>query len=369
VTYVHLRQVLHAYITERQMPFTSQELTDAGKVGIDYFLKNNPVDQIAVERPYYKALNGRKSSAPGAKQYIVEQLRKSYGSNFQWFNGSQVVTYNRRQSIEQAQYAWRSAHDGFALDEDRLIQNGISVEDDGPGGRASEAEAIQLTNLLKESMEILRLGFQEKFSQALCLDGTQSSDAVTGLDALVSLTPTSGTVGGINRATASNVYWRNYAQTGLTTTTTTGNILDYMEIAWRACVRNGGRPTHIIAGDDFVDGFRNFMMKTFGRLDYEGASERTIEGGTKQLTFHGVGVDWMPEFDDLDSLYAPATTWSKRCYFLNLNHIKLRPIQGQDMLARKPPRAYDKYEWYWGLTWRGAKTMNRGNAQAVLALT
>lgn len=351
------------------MPFSSQEITDAGKIGLDYFLKNSPIDQISVERPYYKALNARKTSAPGAKQYIVEQLRKSYQSNFQWFNGSQVVTYNRRQSIEQANYAWRAAHDGFALDEDRLIQNGITVDDSGPGGNASKAEMLQLTNLLKEQNEILKLGFQEKFSHAQLLDGTQSSDAITGLDALVSITPTTGTVGGIDRSVAANAYWRNYAQTGLTTTTTTGTILDYMEIAWRACVRNGGRPNLIIAGDDFVDGFRNFMFKSFGQINYEGVSERSIEGGTKELTFHGVPIQWMPEFDDLDTLYAPTPTWSKRCYMLNLNHLKLRPIEGQDMITRKPPRAYDKYEYYWGLTWRGAKTMNRSNAQAVVSIS
>ncbi len=350
------------------MPFTSQEITDAGKIGLDFYVKNNPVDQVDVERPLYKFLAGGKVNAPGAKQYIVEQLRVKYQSNFQWFNGSQVVTYNRRQSIEQANYAWRSAHDGFSLDEDRLIQNGINVDDNGPGGNASQAERVQLTNLLKEQTEILRLGFQEKFSQAQHLDGTQSADAITGLDALVSLTPTTGTVGGLNRADADKVYWRNYAQTGLTVTTTTGNILDYMEIAWRACVRNGGKPNFIEAGSTFIDGFRNFMFKSFGRLDYEGVSERIIEGGTKQLTFHGVPIVWNPEFSDLDALYAPATLWEKRAYFVNGRHLKLRPIEGQDMITRKPPRAYDKYEYYWGLTWRGAMTMNRSNAQAVLAV-
>lgn len=349
------------------MPFTTQEITDAGKIGLDFYLKNDPIDQISVERPLFKYLAGKKVSAPGAKQYIVEQLRVRYQSNFQWFNGSQVVTYNRRQSIEPAQYAWRSAHDGFSLDEDRLVQNGIGVTDDGPGGNATDAERLQLTNLLKEQTEILKLGFQEKFSHAQHLDGTQSADAITGVDALISLTPTSGTVGGIDRAGAGNVYWRNYAQTGVTSTTTTGNILDYMEIAWRACVRNGGKPDYIEAGATFVDGFRNFMFKSFGRLDYEGVSERSIEGGTKQLTFHGVPIVWNPEFDDLDALYAPAVAWAKRCYMINGRHLKLRPIEGQDMITRKPPRAYDKYEYYWGITWRGAVTMNRSNAHAVLS--
>lgn len=350
------------------MPATHQEITDAGKIALDFYLKNVPVDQVGVEHPFYKFLNGMKQSAPGAKQYIVEQLRVRYQSNFQWFSGSQVVTYNKRQTIEPANYAWRSAHDGFSLSEDELVRNGISVDDSGPGGNMTLAERVQITNLFKEQNEALRLGFQEKFAHAQHLDGTQSADAITGSDAIISLSPTTGTVGGIDRALAGNLYWRNYAQTGLTTTTTTGNILDYMEIAWRACVRNGGRPDFIEVGSSFLDGFRNFMFKSFGRLDYEGVSERIIEGGTKQCTFHGVPMVWNPEFSDLDATYAPATLWEKRCYFVNGRHIKLRPIDGQDMITRKPPRAYDKYEYYWGLTWRGALTNNRSNAHAVLAI-
>jgi hypothetical protein len=54
---------------------------------------------------------------------------------------------------------------------------------------------------------------------------------------------------------------------------------------------------------------------------------------------------------------------------MNGRHLKLRPIDGQDMVTRKPPRAYDRYEYYWGLTWRGAVTCNRRNAQAVLSVS
>lgn len=351
------------------MPFTASELSDAGKIGLDYYLKNDPIDQIGVEHPFYKVLNAKKVTAPGAKQYIVEQLLTKYQSNFQWFNGSQVVTYNRRQPIDQAQYPWRSAHDGFALDEDRMIQNGISVDDNGPGGMASKAEMIQLTNLLKVQNEALKEGFLEKFAQALDLDGTQSADAITGRDALVSLTPTTGTVGGIDRSVAANAFWRNYAQTGLTSTATTGNIVDYMEIAWRATVRNGGRPDYIDVGADFLDGIRQFALKSTGtQVQFSGSSERNIEVGTADIKFHGVPLIWNPEFDDLQNLYAPAISWTKRMYMINTRNMKLRPIEGQDMITRKPPRPYDKYEWYWGLTWRGALTMNRANAHAVLSV-
>lgn len=350
------------------MAFTSQEIADAGKAGLDFYLAKKPVDQIAMERPLLKVFQAKKKSAPGAKQYIVEQLRNGYGSNFQWFNGASIVTYNNRRTLEQASYQWRSCHDGLALNEDRLAQNGIVVTDDTGPSSASQAEKIQLSNLFEEQTEVLRLGFQEQFSYNLHLDGTSNVDAINGLDSLVSLTPTTGTVGGIDRSLAANAYWRNNVATGLTTTTSTGTILNQMEVAFRQCMRNGGRPDTIVAGSTFIDGYRNFIMSTYGRMDFGPSNTKQIEGGTSVLRFQGVDIQWSPEFFELDSRFAPATTWEKRCYMLNSSTITLRPLDGHDMKTRKPPRAYDRYEYYWGLTWRGALTMNRANANAVLAL-
>jgi hypothetical protein len=350
------------------MPFSAQDLIEAGKIGLDYFLANDPVDQIALERPLLKALQAKKKTAPGAKQFVVEQLRKTYQSNFQWYNGSSIVTYNRRQTIEQAQYAWRSCHDGFALDEDRLAQNGITMTDNSGPSNATDAEKIQFTSLIEEQAAALKLGFQEQFSYQLHLDGTQSTDAIGGLDSLVSLAPTSGVVGGIDRASSSNAYWRNNFSTGLTTTTSTGTILNQMEVNFRQCSRNGGRPDLIIAGSQFIDGYRNFVLNTFGRMDFGPSNTKVVEGGTSVLRFQGVDVQWSPEFQELDARFAPATLWEKRCYFLNTNTIRLRPLAGHDMISRKPPRAYDRYEYYWAMTWKGALTMNRSNANSVLAL-
>ncbi|MBF8177242.1 phage major capsid protein [Herminiimonas contaminans] len=350
------------------MPFTSDEIINAGKAGLDFYLANKPVDQIALERPLLKAFQAKKKSAPGAKQYIVEQLRKSYNSNFQWYNGSAIVTYNKRQTLEQANYQWRSCHDGLALNEDQLAQNGIMITDDSGPSNASQAEKIQLTNLFEEQSEVLRLGFQEQFSYQLHLDGTQSPDAIAGLDALISLTPTSGVVGGIDRGQAGNAYWRNNFATGLTTTKDTGTILNQMEIGYRNCMRNGGRPDLMVGGSNFVDGYRNFLTTTFGRMDYGPAGFKRVEAGTQVMTFQGTDIQWSPEFQELDSRYAPATPWEKRLYMLNTQTITLRPLQGHDMKTRKPPRAYDRYEYYWGLTWKGALTLNRSNANGVFAI-
>ena len=355
------------------MPFTAQELQDAGKIALDFYLKANPIDQVAVERPLLKALMGKKKSFPGGKQYVVEQLRYRYQSNFQWFNGASVVSYNRRVTVEQAQFPWRSAHDGFSLDEDRLAQNGISIDDGGNGGNASRAEQVQLTNLLQESTETLRLGFEEKFSMYLHLDGTSSTDALTGLDAIVATDPTTGVVGGIDRSVAANTYWRNHKSTGLTVPTTQAQAITFlaaMESAWRACVKNGGRPDLILAGTGFIDAYRAALELNGQQTTYAGGKAREMDGGVNALYFKGVEIQWSPDFDDdFGGFVSPAIAWTKRCYFINTRHLTLRPMDGQDMVSRKPPRVYDKYVYYWALTWRGALTTNRANAHAVLSIS
>lgn len=353
------------------MPFTAQELQDAGKIALDFYLKNNPVDQVAIDRPLLKALMGKKRSFPGGKQFIVEQLRYRYQSNFQWFNGASVVTYNKRVTVEQAQFPWRSAHDGFSLDEDRLAQNGIVIDDGSQGGKATSAERVQLTDLLQEQTETLRLGFEEKFSMFLHLDGSSSTDAITGLDAIVATSPSSGTVGGINRANAT--WWRNHAGTNITVPTTVAQattMLTTMETAWRACVKNGGRPDIIIAGAGFIDAYIAAMNLAGQQITYAGGKPRDLDGGVNRIYYKGVEIQWAPEFDDnFGGFESPAIGWTKRCYFLNSKHLTLRPMEGQDMVSRKPPRVYDKYVYYWALTWRGALTTNRANAHAVLAIT
>ena len=345
------------------MPFTAEQLSIAGKTALEYYLKNKSVDQIAHERPWLKELMKSKGSMPGGKENAVVQLRYRYQSNFQFFNGRQQVTYNNRSTIEQASFPWRSAHDGFAIEEDRLIQNGISILDDKKASMNSNAERVMLENLFKEQIEVMDLGFNEQFDQKLLSDGSGGTDDIEGLDHLVSTTPTTGTVGGIDRSVAANSWWRNNVQSGLTTTTTTGTIIDKMEIAWRDCTKNGGRPNFIMAGSDFIDGYRNFMLKTYGRVNYSSGDQLVVEGGTEMLKFKGVPVLWNPTFDDL-AVASP--TWGKRCYFINTKYMQLKEIQGK--ISRKPPRPYDRYEHYFGMTWRGALCMTRANAHCVLSI-
>lgn len=356
------------------MAFNQEQLAYAGRAAIDFFLKNDPIDQVNTERPLFKKLVAEKQAYSGGLQYVVEQLRESNDSNFQAYSGDAQVTYNRKRTLNQAKFSWGSFHDGFGLNEDELVQNGITVTDDR-GAVPTADEKVNLTNLIKENVETLKLGFQEGFDKMLHRDGTQDPEEIAGLDAIVSLDPENVDIGGIDAG--AKAYWRNYAKTDIAA----ASLVDEMEIAWRETIRYGGMaPNFILAGADFIDAYRTQASQTVNRqitLGGKGGNsgaatiDASIGSGTETgVFFKGVQLIWDPVFDVLDTedTPAPAEPWAKRCYFLNTKFLKLRPIKNHWMVPRKPPRVYDRYVQYWAITAKAALTTGKRNAHAVLTI-
>ena len=390
-----------------QTALNANDITQLGYVALQNFLKNKPIDQVATERPLLKALMAKKKPWGGGKENIVEQIRTEYGNNFEWFgdsalNTSSAVTYNTRDTVRQAYYPWNSAHDGFQFSEDYLLGNGILIGDSQSPRNSSAAGLVQLTNVFNEAMEVLRLGFEKILDQSLHLDGTigvgggtsLANKAINGLDFIVPCVSHTGTVGGIARA--GNTYWRNQIDMGAGLNVTTGvpygagyagaDLLAPMHTMWRACQKNGGSPNFILAGTDFIKSFEIAADAKESRYAVQPGSAQAPwnldpsleikESGTfTGLFFQGVPIIWDPVFEDLDGIAGAKVSnglsvdWAKRCYFLNTNHITLRPIQDNDMIARKPPREHTSYNYYWGMTWRGSLTANRCNCHGVIMAT
>lgn len=355
------------------MAFTSEALSYASNAAINYFLRNDPIDQVNVARPLIKFLMEGKKPYVGGLQFVVEQLRYSNDSNFQSYFGDQQVTYNRKRTLQQAKFTWGSFHDGFGLNEDELAQNGIVMNDD-KSSVPTEAEKVQLTNLLQENTETLKLGFQENFDYMLHRDGTQSATNIPGLDLLVSTTPTVPmVVGGLDQSVYP--WWQNNAITAISTGTA-GNLTQQMEVLWRNCTRYGGyAPDFILVGESFLDAYRQDAKQTVNRTVFmkDNAEPTKLDTGVGEgirtgLYFKNVELIWDPVMTVLDQLDSPTIPWEKRCYFLNKRFLKLRPIQGHWMVNRTPPRVYDRYVHYFALTSKAAFTTGKRNAHGVASI-
>jgi hypothetical protein len=348
------------------MPISGSDLTALGKVSLDEYMRNTPVDQIGTEHPFLKKLMSKRKTFLGAKQNVVVQIRKAYDSNFAWAYGETAVGFNKRDKGEQAAFPWRRAVDGFYIDYDTLFGNGIKVREGERGAyKLEQNEKVQLVNLLDEHMEQFRLGFMEKLDIELHRNGTSSTDAVTGLDALIATAPTTGTVGGLDRATAT--YWRNNASTAIASTTA-GALASAMELQWRKCIRNGGSPDFILAGGAFIDAYRQYAVTLTQQTD--AGKAKTIDagvgtGGSTGLFFKGVEIIWDPTFEALDALDSPVIPWEKRCYFINTKHVELRD---DDMDIVSPTRPYNVLALYQMINLRLALVLKRANAHSVLSI-
>lgn len=350
------------------MPFNSTQIEQIGHYAIANFAKNDPIDQVNWQRPFFKKLVDNKVEDVGGNQFFSENIYVSNDSNGQNYFGADQVSYNSRDPGRLTQWAWYNYHNGFGFDEDTLKANGIIKTDDREAV-ASDAEKVMLSNRLKQAYYSMKMGTQEDLDIEFHLDGSQSAKAVPGLDHIVSLDPTTGTVGGIDGAV--HTYWRNNTSLDIDVSVpANGAINAAMKAMWRANTRYGGQaPDLIICGLGFIEQLEmeNRKVNT-GFVTVDNMKGTNYDGGVRSTSFNGVDVMWDPTFDAIDDLFSPADPWTYRCYMLSMKSLTLRPISGYWMLDRKPPRVYDRYVHYWGKTSSYRLTTNRRNAQAVLTI-
>lgn len=345
------------------MAYSAPALAVAAKASIDYYLKNNPIDQIKQERPLLQKLMAKRTTMPGGLQYAVEQLISDYGEQGQWVQHADTLDFNARNPNEQAKYIWSTYRDGMGVSEDEASQNGFVLTDDR-NAKASESERVALVNLMETKTYALKEGMHKGLDYQLHLDGTQDAKSIPGLDALIAVDPTAGTVGGLNRATAT--WFRNDARTGVAA----ADLMETLEQADRATRKHGGKVDFILAGAAFIDAYRAQAKGEIERhIVLSGKGGTGLDGGVTDLWYKGIPIIWDPTFEDLDAALSPADNeWTKRAYFINTNHLKLRPIEGHDFVITKPERPYNQYVHYWDFKFKGALTMNRSNAHGVVVL-
>lgn len=352
------------------MPLTTAQLLAGANRQMESYAANDPIDQFTTERPFASWLISNRKDSVFGNGIFNEKVRISNDSNYQNYTGDDQVTYNRKDTVRKAPFQHYEAHDGFALNETELANNGIVMTDD-KSAVMSEAEKIQIVNLLDENWTTLKDGFQENWDIEVHLDGSTNPKAVPGLDALVSTTPAVGVIGGIDAATSP--YWRNFADMGIATGTA-GNLISHMETLWRQTITYGkmGQPNAIFVGAAMYDAIQADALKVMSRqitLGVNSTGGITLDPSTKALAFKGVPVVWDPSFEVIDARLGAITyPWTKRGYFLNSKALTLRPVKGRWMVKRTPPRVYDRYTHYFGQTADYGLTTKKRNSNAVFSI-
>lgn len=344
------------------MAFTASQIATGASYALATYDKKEPIDQISFQHRTLDWLVKNKIASTFGNGSFKEPLFTSHGSNYQNYQGADQVTYNERDPGVWTDFTYYSAHDGFWFDEDRLIAAGIGLSDEA-GTMPTGAEKEALQNLLEQSFRGMKIGYQENLAYELLRDGSQSTKACPGLQAIVKNSPSTGVVGGINAA--NYAYWQNNANIGFTA----ANVIAQMETMYVAVQRYGGMlPTFIPCGRTFYDNYLTYSAAAVQRHQVvQGANGAKMDPTIDGANFHGIPLVWDPTFEALDTLLS-TTTQTKTAYFLNEKAITLRPVKGNWMRDRKPQNLPDRYVTYFGKTSKYGLTTNKRNALAVMSI-
>ena len=218
-------------------------------------------------------------------------------NNANSYSGYEVLNIAPDSPISAAQFKIAQYADSVTMSGLEMLQN-------------SSKEAI--IDLLDGRMQVSEARLLNRISGDLYGDGTGNGGKnLDGLGAAVAVSPTSGTYGGINRATWT--FWQNQITTGATSSST---ILAAMTTAAIKQIRGTDKADLIVAGNTLY-GYYVGALQAIQRI----ASEESGAAGFASLKFYGGGTSADVV---LGGGYGAQET-ATYMYMLNTNYIFLRP--------------------------------------------
>lgn len=237
----------------------------------------------------------------------------------------------------------------------------------------SGEEAI--IDLLESRIENSEDTFLNGLSLAMYGDGSVTG-TISGLAALVANTPTSGVLGGIDRATYT--FWRNISYSALTNggaTATSANIQRYMNSLWKQLVRGRDMPDLIVADGNYWQLYLE-SLQAIQRIQTEDRAPDLAEIGFQTLKymsadvvldggFQGFATD--PFVPDIAGGTAVGGAPANTMYFLDTKYIHWRPHADRDMVPLDPKRfSVNQDAMVQLMGWAGNMTLSCAFLQGVL---
>lgn len=181
----------------------------------------------------------------------------------------------------------------------------------------------QIIDLIDARMEVAESSLQNLISTGIYSDGTGSGgQQVTGLQSIIANSPSTGTVGGINRANYS--FWRNQTydfSASAGASASASNIQVGFNTLWASCTRGRDTPDLIVV-DNVFWGFYLASLQTNQR--FAGDSELANLGFTT--------IKYMNADVVLDGgIGGDAPT--NHAYFCNSRYLFFRPYRDRNFVA------------------------------------
>lgn len=283
---------------------------------------------------------GKVETADGGRT-IVQEIEYAENGTFMRYSGYDVLNISPSDVFTAAEFDWKQAAAAISISGLEEMQNS-----------GKEVVIKLLAKRITNAQKTLR----NNIAVDCYSDGTASGGKqIGGLQSLVSTAPTSGTVGGINRATWS--FWRNQAidmSADLSLTASATTIQQGMNSLWYKLVRGADAPDLIVA-DNVMFGYYEASLQAIQRI----AQSKMADADFTALKYKNADVV-------LDGAYgggAPSSTM----YFLNTDYIYLRPHSRRNFTELGGDRINPNQDATVKLLgWMGNMTMGNAFLQGVL---
>jgi len=226
-------------------------------------------------------------------------------NNTNSYSGYEVLNVGQNSPISAAQFSITQYASAISISGLEMIQN-------------SGKEAI--IDLLDGRMSVAEAQLMNRIGGDVYLDGTGNSGKnLTGLGAAVPDAPSSGTYGGIDRATFS--FWRSVKYSGVTdggSAVSASNIQGYMDSLAVRLIRGTDKPDLIVADNNYYKLYLQSMQSIQRVTD---SASSAAGAGFASLKYYGAG---MASDVVLDGGVGSAAT-ANHMWFLNTKYLFLRP--------------------------------------------
>ncbi len=286
---------------------------------------------------------GRIKTVDGGRT-IVQELEYAENSTFKRYSGYELLNIAASDTFTAAEFNYAQAMVAITISGLEQLQN---------SGKE------QIIDLLEARIGNAERTLKNNISTDCYSDGTaDSGKQIGGLQSLVADLPTSGTVGGIDRATWT--FWRNQFYRGVTdggAAVSASNIQKYMNQLYLRCARGTDRTNLIIADNTYFDLYWQSLqaIQRINQAD-NGAA------GFMQLKYLDADVVF-------DGGYQGTSggSPSAHMYFLNTDYIFFRPHKDRNMVPIDPERfATNQDAMVKLIGFAGNMTMSNAFVQGVL---
>lgn len=285
---------------------------------------------------------GKVRMLPGGRT-IVQELEYADNQTVKNYSGYETLNISPSDVFTAAEFEWKQKAVAVSISGLEELQNS------GPDA---------IIPLLASRIENAKKSMTNSVAFDVYSNGTaDGGKQIGGLQLLVSKTPTSGTVGGIDRATWE--FWRNKA-TVSGTAATAANIQERMNAMALSLVRGTDKPDLIVADGNYYNHYLS-SLQAIQRIANE--SEAT-GSGFPSLKYYGSGMASDVVLDGGQGGNCPSNTM----YFLNTDYIHLCIHKDRNMVPIGSDRfAVNQDAMVKLIGFAGNMTLSNASLQGVLS--